>query len=341
MQEAVSTAENRVKPEGLGPMPSTIKSISGLLLFNTGEYVYKNYPLNIDPLLGVESGEGDQDKEGLIDAPPDSLVSENHGMDDQLNQPISFQPKMRDMPELQLPTSLDLPNIIDVPWELNLDSLASIAPSSLPSLAEATGSSTAPTTAPPAPSLDGSVPPPPGPPPMTSSGGPPPPPPPGPPPPISSGGPPPPPGPPPPLPNGAPPTPLAPPAPKSGGDDDGDRGDFLASIRNFSKNKLSSSKTKRKQKEVKKPVASGGDMLADLFRKIDTRRKAIDGSGGDDRKKKRRDKGASDDESEKEIPPPKIATPTVQPEPTLLQASIEKFVKEEDDESTGSSWDSD
>lgn len=100
----------------LGRMPANLGSVTGLLLFGTGQSVYNDYPLDADPLLGVEQNELVQHAETGLDAPPASLVGDVH-MPEFDVQPISFKPKLRELPKLELPTSLDLPNVIDMPWE--------------------------------------------------------------------------------------------------------------------------------------------------------------------------------------------------------------------------------
>lgn len=110
------TFEHPDDKHGLGGIPSQLQSTSGLLLFNTGESVYTNYPVEADPLLGVEQSETLQHSETGLDAPPASLSGEQ-SMPEFDVQPISFKPKLRDLPKLDLPAQLDLPNVIDIPWE--------------------------------------------------------------------------------------------------------------------------------------------------------------------------------------------------------------------------------
>lgn len=173
--------DNPEDKQGLGKIPTQLQSTSGLLLFNTGESVYTNYPVEADPLLGVEQSETMQHSESGLDAPPASLSGEQ-SMPEFDVQPISFKPKLRDLPKLELPNQLDLPNVIDIPWELDLAVVDQpIAPSSLPianlpviesTPAPANGVPTPPPNAPAPPS---NAPPPP-PPPMTGAPPPPPPP---------------------------------------------------------------------------------------------------------------------------------------------------------------------
>ena len=251
----------------------------------------------------------------------------------------AFAPTRRELPMFEFPSNLGLPNIVDTSqWDLSLDNMPSIAPSSLPSLdlGSGTTSTTTPTVntstpttsttgVPPPPSTSGSVPPPPTsgsvpPPPSTGSI----------PPPPSGSVPPPPTGGIPPPPTGVPPPPgitavpiVTPPSTSSGEDSGGaedsgnsgsgdGRSDLLASIRNFSKNKLKNA-TKHREKETSKgedvaPKSSGGggggDMMSDLFRKISLRRNAIEGTK-DDKPKRKKDKSANIEA----IPPPTTSTP--------------------------------
>lgn len=87
-----------------------------MLLFNTSETVYKEYPLNVDPLAGVDPSEIEQSSELNIDAAPTSLLGDTDFGDFDV-KPLNFRPTIRDLPQLALPTSLDLPNVIDMPWD--------------------------------------------------------------------------------------------------------------------------------------------------------------------------------------------------------------------------------
>ncbi len=307
------------------------------MLFYTAESVYSDYPLGADPLLGVdisEVTEGGNIMDGLMDPAPESLSGDR--MPDASIQPINFQPKMRELPKLAFPTSLDLPNVIDVPW-MSFDA-ESIAPSSIGGLPAVS------------PATDGSAPPPP------SGGGPPPPPPPSgsvppPPPPPPVGGIPPPP---PPPPTGAPPPPPhkspAPPLASESEDDSGgggDRGDLLASIRNFNKSKLNKKKevAKKKDKDVK-PPPSGGDMMSDMFRAITLRRKAIEGKKvvEDEYVPPSKDSGPVQappkpsgkvDEVQEDISPPVSNLP-----PPPLHANLQILDEREEDVESDGSWES-
>jgi len=303
-RQHASVFESRLKRIGMGQVPAEdMKSVSALLLFNTAEEVYQDYNENADPTMGgeepMENGSGGAGKKfgasaaydtaadttGL-DAPPDSLV---HG--DQLPefsvQSLSFRPKLRELPQLGIPNSLDLPNVAQT-GDWMLADIESIAPSegifSLPDVSGGTSSGGAPGASsnggpPPPPAPAGGAPPPP-PPPVPSGGAPPPPPPSGGPPPPPGAPPPPPPsgGPPPPPPGGAPPPPpangAAPQAAKSGG-----RGALLDGIRNFNKNQLKNTKArnKKKEKEQKNSAPPSTSMMSQLFAKIHERRAAIEG----------------------------------------------------------------
>ncbi|KAG2389295.1 hypothetical protein C9374_013855 [Naegleria lovaniensis] len=368
--------------DGIGKLPfNHIQSVSELLCFNTNMNVYSRYH-GADPLLAnyhttmmmlamsdEKSGNSHDGKGGAnsgnahdflsaasslyIDPAPPSLSKDSiydmywgsSALQEQNIKP--FVPTIRELPMFEFPSNLGLPNIVDTKqWDLSLDNMPSIAPSSLPSLdLGSTSSGTAiastpemvPSTAsttnagvPPPPVTSGSVPPPPT---MTSGSIPPPP---------TMGGNIPPPTmggniPPPPTTMGnipPPPTSTIPTPPvavvssaETGGDADatannaedggggggGDRSDLLASIRNFSKNKLKKAnkyrdkETSKEDSAPQKSSGGGGDMMSDLFRKISLRRNAIEGSKDDNKKKKKKkDKKESSDI----IPPPQPASST-------------------------------
>jgi hypothetical protein len=72
------TLDHPEDKKGLGRLPAHVQSISGLLLFNTGESVYEDYPVEADPLLGVEPSETLQHAETGLDAPPASLAGDHN-----------------------------------------------------------------------------------------------------------------------------------------------------------------------------------------------------------------------------------------------------------------------
>lgn len=158
--------------EGLGSLPRHLPSISSLLLFNTSENPYKKYVL-LDPLSGVIKKTRDDIKEEneLSEAPITITQGEELGRGN--IDSIQYVPVMPDLPELEVPDTLQLPYV--AADELyTADTGQSIAPSlanttvpDLPNLADPDApAATAPTEPPPpAPQLGTEGPPPPGPPP--------------------------------------------------------------------------------------------------------------------------------------------------------------------------------
>lgn len=281
-------------PYGLGHVPESIANVSNLLLFNTNEHVYRDYPSGIDPLQGRDVSEIPEEQRLNIDAPPNSLLRDDFMEFDV--QRINFRPTIKDLAPLSLPQQLDLPDVIDIPWDMSFESsITSIAPSSvlsqLPKVEAQTGEKNAVVAPPsseniPQPMTNG-VPPPP---PVQMSGPPPPPPP------MNA-------GPPPPL----PPTLLQtsemsesepPQKPKAKLEGvPSHTGDFLSSIRGFNKGELGKKRTTPNRPPVKeKPKATanvgGGDMMSALMKKISTRRLAIEG---------KHDKGKGEDSHEQDL----------------------------------------
>lgn len=338
----------------MGKIPDGLSTVSCLLLFNTSEMPFKEYPINVDPLSpALDPNEIASENELKLDPPPSSLLGDND-LSDLDVKPISFRPTIKDLPQLDLPTSLDLPNVIDMPWDgmfhsyplfthflASFDQVTSIAPSLLPNLpsVEEQPQAQSTTTQNTAPTDNTGAPPPPPPPPPPGDVPPPPPPPPGdvPPPP------PPPPG------NAPPPPPMqgvkSPPPPAKGGG----RGAMLESIRNFGKSgkKLRSVKPGEGVKDRRPPPkkkGGAGDMMSDLFRKIAVRRKAIEGKrdrADDDEPKPKPKSEPKEEKKEIERPeeppkePPKKEEVPVDA-PPVLQQFIEATKDQEED--TESDW---
>lgn len=110
---------------GIGSTPANLSSVSGLLLFNTAENVYDRYPYDVDPLLGVDAGEDDDQQDAGLEPPPPSLLGEAHEKDQFEVTTVGFKPKMRAIPKFDLPTSLDLPNVIDAPFQRTFNQASS------------------------------------------------------------------------------------------------------------------------------------------------------------------------------------------------------------------------
>jgi WAS family protein 1 len=230
------------KQEGLGPIPWYLPSVSGLLLFNSDDNLYKKYR-SLDNLAGVTiEDRRAKDKKAIFQAP--SLKDD---LSELKQTDYGFLPEIGVLPELNL--DLNLPGlggiVDDVAFNQNFD-MGSIAPSAvraglinLPTVPaiEASAEQMASMPPPPPPVVKtaaaaaSSVPPPP-PPPVTNA-----PPPPPPPPPAANAPPPPPPPPtnaappPPPPPAAAPAAVPKPAAPADDGSDDGADNPLLAAIR--------------------------------------------------------------------------------------------------------------
>jgi len=119
--------------EGLGSLPPYLPSVSELLLFNSQENPYKKYQ-SLDNLMGLKRRERERDQgqqRNLGEAPSTIL----HG--DELEyggiQSINYKPKLTNVPTMDLPMNLNLPNVAsDLTWTAK-DSekkfLSEIAPS--------------------------------------------------------------------------------------------------------------------------------------------------------------------------------------------------------------------
>jgi len=293
--------------EGLGRLPERLPSISGLLLFNTQENLYKKY-INLDPLLGEDKPTRKEttDKEEIYAAPTSLIEGDTLPTPDGLK--IGYVPVLD---EKNVPTLDNLPNTLpDLPMvATNISyapagtTLTSIAPTALvPELPNADGSTdaalppadSAPTVdVPPVESGSGA----PSAPPLPPSGAestptPPPPPPPS----ADAPAPPPPPpaaaGPPPPPPAGVPKAVAAP---------DSGRGGLLAQIRANNKAKLKSVKKRIKKDKKKAKPAGGGGLMGDLMSALMLRRRGIS-KGGAGKKTKKSKKGGDDEDDD--IKPP-------------------------------------
>lgn len=212
-----------------------------------------------------------------IDLPPNSLLKDDFMEFDV--QRINFRPTLKDLPQLSLPQQLDLPDVIDISWDTNFESVKSIAPSSLlnqlpkvenPTQTNSTNTDESKVDVPPPPSMTDL-------PPQVSNAPPPPPP---------SNGPPPPP---PPKTNAPPPPPpkLKEPEGASTGPkvEVSQPSDLLSSIRSFKKENLQSKDSKRtvpnrpapKEKTKQKENVGGGNIMTALIKTMSIRRLAIDG----------------------------------------------------------------
>lgn len=277
---------------GLGKIPNSLESVTNLLLFNTDDHCYKTYPQNADPLLGRDVADLPIEQQMNIDPPPNSLLKEEFLELDVRS--VNFKPVARQLPQFTLPSQLELPDIIDIPWNSSFDGIQSIAPSSvlnnLPKVQADAGidaqklDGSSGGLAPPPPMINDMLTPPPPPPPPSSL--------------I-----------PPTLPSNVH---LLPSTATSGDNNNNNFGDavnsnpngqqtmqqqqgslpqstnshndLLSSIVNFDKSQLGLNKrnrpvnnTRQPKKEQSKATKSSGDMIGDLKRLITTRRLALEG----------------------------------------------------------------
>ncbi|XP_076363685.1 WASH complex subunit 1-like isoform X2 [Tachypleus tridentatus] len=274
--------KEQLTEEGLGSLPRELDSVTTLLLFNTSENPYKKYVI-LDPLGAVtktrKSIEEEVKKECLGDAPYTILQREHLEKLDKHN--YFYSPGLGQVPEMDVPLALpDLPGIAD-----DLLYSADLGPSIAPSLPN-TAIPELPTIEPEIPALNKSsavLPPPPPPPPEDLPSPPPPP---------------------PPLPEELPSPPppevrdnldssqpaveskkLVTGAPESVVHPGDARASLLESIRQVGgsgKAKLRSVKERKieakKKKQEEKTVAGSGDLMTDLFNKLQMRRKGISGT---------------------------------------------------------------
>lgn len=297
--------------EGLGRLPETLRSISGLLLFNTAENPYKVY-VSLDNLAGsdIVGNQKDEKEKELAEAP--RTVTEGEKLPSLAAIEYGYRPVLGEVPLFNLPDALpNLPMVADISWSSVVPELPSIAPSheanlpALPSFDPASNLPPAPAPAS-APAASAAAPAPP-PPPTVAAAAPaaaaPPPPPPPPPtavpkappappvPPPAGGAPPPPP---PPPPGGAPSAPPPPSIPVEVAGALTSRSSLLEDIRKG--RTLKSSKTRKIKEKAppkkdeaaaegdaaggggKKPPASTGDIFSDLIMALNRRRVGINPS---------------------------------------------------------------
>jgi WAS family protein 1 len=140
MREGVILDDADQLGEGLGSLPRHLVSISSLLLFNTSENPYRKYVL-MDPLSGVKIKTRDRIIEAdneLHEAPQSILFWEE--LERGPRDSNIYQPKMLDLPELEVPASLPFLSHIADDELFEADMGPSIAPSlanqSIPELPE-------------------------------------------------------------------------------------------------------------------------------------------------------------------------------------------------------------
>eukprot|EP00727_Mastigamoeba_balamuthi_P012689 m51a1_g8042 hypothetical protein (566) ;mRNA; f:70098-76060 len=288
------------RQEGLGAPPEEVRSVSGLLLFNTALNPYKRYNA-FNNLDGWWTGRALAAPEGpraaALVAAPDTV---EHGDKLLAADKIKFgyQPVIENMPEMRLPEGLPgLPNVAQISYT---GDAASIAPSSvlqqqdMPPVDAGMGPAqpgappALPAIAPEGSGAPGSLPPPP--PPLPGAGGP-------------SGAPPPPPPPPPPM--AAQPRPLSelppldavPGAGQEEGEAGGDgRADLMAAIRRgMSLKKVSTPDNANNaegagEQQKKEAPTGGGDMFDELRKRLSRMRTAMSNDKDESAKKKKKRK---------------------------------------------------
>ncbi|ELW71462.1 WAS protein family like protein 2 [Tupaia chinensis] len=124
--------------EGLGGLPSNIRSVSSLLLFNTTENLYKKYVF-LDPLAGAVTKThvmlGAETEEKLFDAP--LSISKREQLEQQVPENYFYVPDLGQVPEIDVPSYLpDLPGIADdLMYSADLGpGIAPSAPGAIPEL---------------------------------------------------------------------------------------------------------------------------------------------------------------------------------------------------------------
>ena len=105
-------------------VPSTISSVSSLLVYNTEDNVFRSEDKDIrskqqsdknsanDNAMNKAEGQLRYNSDLGIAAAPDSMASSNHGGDINDGGGLLYVPELADLPEFEmLPDFLDLPNI--------------------------------------------------------------------------------------------------------------------------------------------------------------------------------------------------------------------------------------
>ncbi|KAG6554661.1 hypothetical protein Mapa_003679 [Marchantia paleacea] len=125
------------RKEGIGKVPSRVKSVADVILFNSTELPYHKYRI-VDTLAGADQPVDEEEvvevKRVDLPAPPQSVL----GGDDTPRQgaeEYGFRPVLRQVPTFSLPSMLpDLPMVADLSWSGatgDYDQLPSIAPSAV------------------------------------------------------------------------------------------------------------------------------------------------------------------------------------------------------------------
>eukprot|EP00298_Acanthocystis_sp_HF-20_P029629 c8534_g1_i1.p1 GENE.c8534_g1_i1~~c8534_g1_i1.p1 ORF type:complete len:420 (+),score=129.36 c8534_g1_i1:57-1316(+) len=124
---------NEKHGDGLGRLPKYLPSITSVLLFNTGKNPYQSYA-TLDNLIGKEAKEKIEEKVGLAE-PPKSLTSDNDRIISRGVENIKYKPQMGSVPEFNLPSNLNLPNLAQVEFSVNFVGIAPSLPA-VPTITE-------------------------------------------------------------------------------------------------------------------------------------------------------------------------------------------------------------
>uniref|UniRef100_A0A2R5LK31 Putative was protein family log 2 n=1 Tax=Ornithodoros turicata TaxID=34597 RepID=A0A2R5LK31_9ACAR len=100
--------------EGVGPLPLSTDSVCSLLLFNTWENPYTNYP-ELDPVPIVRKGQVEEFTSGpFLDAAPVSISMGLQGASPGQTGTFSYHPGLGQVPVMDVPLALpDLPGVAD------------------------------------------------------------------------------------------------------------------------------------------------------------------------------------------------------------------------------------
>lgn len=127
---------NVPKQKGIGSMPTNVKSVADVLLFNSSELPYLNYKF-IDNLVASEKlSVQEPTTEPIILPPAPQSVQDYNATKSLGSEDFGFRPILGQVPSFKLPSTLpDLPMVAEISWSgsnIGLEHLPSIAPSAHP-----------------------------------------------------------------------------------------------------------------------------------------------------------------------------------------------------------------
>ena len=107
-------------PKGLGSLPPTLRSVAGMLLLNSSENPYHQYPGAFDNLTsskdGGRNGASGRDGAAELDEAPETL-REGGDMPAVSGLEYTFRPRApEEEHQFEFSTNLDLPNVADIAW---------------------------------------------------------------------------------------------------------------------------------------------------------------------------------------------------------------------------------